>query len=65
MKTRPPSDKVLILAAARLANLPLTAQRAEQLAPIMDDIFQMLDALGQLSLGEAAPACAYQAKWGD
>jgi Asp-tRNA(Asn)/Glu-tRNA(Gln) amidotransferase C subunit len=65
MNARLPSDKALIEAAARLANLPLTAQRAEQLVPVMDDIFQMLDALEQLSLGEAAPAFAYQAKWGD
>jgi Asp-tRNA(Asn)/Glu-tRNA(Gln) amidotransferase C subunit len=48
-----------------LANLPLTAQRAEQLVPVMDDIFQMLDSLEQLSLGEAAPAFAYLAKWKD
>lgn len=65
MTPRQPSDKALIEAAARLANLPLTAQRAEQLVPVMDDIFQMLDALKQLSLGESAPAFAYHANWGD
>lgn len=65
MKPRLPFDTALLEAAARVANLPLTAQRAKQLVPVMDEIFQMLDALKQLSLGEAAPAFAYQAKWED
>lgn len=59
------SDTPLLEAAARLANLPLTTQRAEQLIPVMDEVFQILDALEQLSLGEAAPAFAYQANWGE
>lgn len=60
---RYPSDPALLEAAARLANLPLTPQRAAQLVPAMDGVFQMLDALDQGALGETPPAFAFHAKW--
>jgi len=60
---RPPSDPALLEAAARLANLPLSPERAAQLVPAMDGVFQMLDALDQGALGETAPAFAFRARW--
>ena len=62
--TRVPSDAALLEAAARLANLPLSAQRASELVLAMDGVFALLDALDRHSLGETAPAFAFQAKWG-
>ncbi len=61
---RYPTDVALLQVAARLANLPLPAERAAELVPAMDGVFQLLDALHQGSLGETAPAFAFQAKWG-
>ena len=62
-QSRVPPDAALLEAAARLANLPLSPERAAQLVPAMDGVFQMLDALNQGALGETAPAFAYRAKW--
>lgn len=62
-KSRFPSDAALLEAAARLVNLPLSAERAVQLVPAMDGVFQLLDALDQRTLGETAPAFAFNAKW--
>ncbi len=62
--TRVPTDAALLEAAARLANLPLSAQRARELVPAVDGVFALLDALDRRSLGETAPAFAFQAKWG-
>jgi hypothetical protein len=55
------ADPALLEAAARLAGLALTPQRAAQLVPAMDGVFQMLDALDQGALGDTAPAFAFQA----
>jgi Asp-tRNA(Asn)/Glu-tRNA(Gln) amidotransferase C subunit len=63
-KPRHPADRALLEAAARLANLPLTAERAEQLVGPVDGVFQLLDALHRSPLDEIAPAFAFQAKWG-
>ena len=63
-KTRFPTDAALLEAAARLANLPRPAERAAELVPAMDGVFQLRDALNRGSLGETAPAFAFQAKWG-
>ncbi|NDG40419.1 MAG: hypothetical protein EBY28_13820 [Betaproteobacteria bacterium] len=62
-KPRYPTDPALLEAAARLANLPLTPARAVELAPSMDGVFQLLDALNQAALGETAPAFAFRANW--
>lgn len=64
MTTRVPPDPKLLEDAARLANLPLTPDRAAQLVPAMDGVFRMLDALDQGALGETAPAFAFRATWG-
>ena len=63
LKPRCPTDPALLEAAARLANLPLTPARAEELVPAMDGVFQLLDALNQAALGETAPAFAFRANW--
>lgn len=62
--TRVPVDAALLEAAARLANLPLSARRASDLVPAVDGVFALLDALDRRGLGETAPAFAFQAKWG-
>ena len=62
-KPRCPVDSALLESAARLANLPLSAERAVQLVPAMDGVFQLLDTLDQSSLGETAPAFAFRASW--
>lgn len=63
MALRTPVDPKLLEAAARLANLELTPARAEELVPVMNAIYGLLDTLDQSALGEAAPAFAFQAKW--
>lgn len=62
MSTRA-ADPALLEAAARLAGLSLSSERAEQIAPFMDGVFQWLDALDQSALGETPPAFAYRARW--
>ncbi len=62
-KPRCPTDPALIESAARLASLPLTPARAVELAPAMDGVFQLLDALNQAELGETAPAFSFHAHW--
>ncbi len=56
-------DPPLLEAAARLAGLPLTPERAAQLMPAMEGVFLWLDALDQSTLGETPPAFAYRARW--
>ena len=63
MANRVPTDPDLLQAAARLGNLPLTPARAAELVPVMEGVFGMLDSLDQGSLGETAPACAFNAAW--
>ena len=63
LKPRCSTDPALLEAAARLANLPLTPARAEELVPAMDGVFQLLEALNQAALGEIAPAFAFRANW--
>ena len=62
-QTRLPLGPDLLLAAARLANLPLSQDRVAQLVPVMDVTCQLLDALVQGELGETAPATAFDAAW--
>jgi hypothetical protein len=56
-------DPPLLQAAARLARLPLSDDRAAALLPALDGVFQMLAALDQASLGETAPAFSFKARW--
>lgn len=60
---RLPTDQALVVAAARLADLPLSSERAAQLVPVMDGVFQLLDALDPGTLQETAPASAFRASW--
>jgi len=57
------SDADLLIAAARLADLPMTPERAAQLVPAMNGVLQLLDALNQGALQETAPAFAFRAGW--
>lgn len=61
---RVPPDAALLEAAARLAKLPLSAERAGELVPSVTNVFALLDLLDQRGLGETPPAIAFQAKWG-
>lgn len=65
MTSRSPAEPQLLEAAARLVNLEVTSARAKELVPAASGIFAMLDALDPSTLGEAAPATAFQAKWED
>jgi hypothetical protein len=62
-KSRFPSEPALLESAARLSNLSLSGERAAQLVPAMDGVFQLLDALHQAPLAETAPAFAFKARW--
>lgn len=62
-QSRLPSDPDLLVAAARLASLPLSQERIAQLVPVMDVTCSLLDALAQGGLGETAPATAFDAAW--
>lgn len=62
--TRVPADAALLETAARLAKLPLSAERASELVPAVSNVFALLDLLDQSGLGETPPASAFQAKWG-
>ncbi|MFP5405720.1 MAG: hypothetical protein ACLGHY_05090 [Gammaproteobacteria bacterium] len=63
MSARLPVDPHLLEMAATLANLDLTPVRAKELVPVMTGVFAMLDALDPSTLGETAPAAAFQALW--
>ncbi|MBT3331725.1 MAG: hypothetical protein HOK21_22395 [Rhodospirillaceae bacterium] len=60
---RTPVKKEDIAAMAKAARLDIPEGRAELLVETMDEVFQMLDSLDGVELGETAPAFAYRAKW--
>lgn len=60
---RLPADAALLTGAARLANLPLSDARAQELVPALDGVFQMLAVLDAAELGDTPPAAAYRAQW--
>ncbi len=60
---RSPVTKEEIATLAKAARLDLTEDRTQLLAETMDGIFQLLDSLNGVELGETAPAFAYRAKW--
>ena len=63
MSSRIPTDPKLLEAAARLADLPLSAERIAQLVPAMDGFYALLDPLHRSDPGETAPAFAFRARW--
>ncbi len=52
-----------IAALAKSARLDLSEERIAVQTEVMPGIFQMLDALDEVPVGETAPAFAYRAKW--
>lgn len=60
---RTPLTKEDIAALSKAARLELPKERVEPLAETLDGVFQMLDSLDDVELGETAPAFAYRAKW--
>jgi len=60
---RTPVSKQEIATLAKAARLDLPEDRAQLMAETMDGIFQLLDSLDGVELGETAPAFAYRAKW--
>jgi Asp-tRNA(Asn)/Glu-tRNA(Gln) amidotransferase C subunit len=60
---RVPTDAEIVSILAKHARLDLTPTRAAELAPALDGILELLDALDDVKLGETAPAFAYRAKW--
>jgi len=47
---------------AKAARLDLPEKRRRLVAETMDEIYQILDSLDSVELGESAPAFAYRAK---
>jgi len=60
---RIPPTKQEIATLAKAARLDLPEDRTRLLAETMDGIFQLLDSLDGVDLGETPPAFAYRAKW--
>jgi aspartyl/glutamyl-tRNA(Asn/Gln) amidotransferase C subunit len=60
---RIPVTKEEVAALAKTARLDLAEDRTQLMAETMEGIFQLLDSLDEVELGETAPAFAYRAKW--
>jgi Asp-tRNA(Asn)/Glu-tRNA(Gln) amidotransferase C subunit len=60
---RIPVAKEEIPTLAKAARLDLAEDRTQIVAETMDGIYQLLDSLDGVELGETAPAFAYRAKW--
>lgn len=54
-----------IMTMAEVARLNLPKERFQLQADTLNEIFQMLDIIGNLHLGETVPAFVYKAKWED
>jgi len=63
MKSARSIDKEAVLAMSRQVNLPMQEDRAEELAPFLQNVFNMLDGLDQQELEEITPAFSFKAKW--
>ena len=49
--------------AARHARLDLSPERLETVAPMVNSIYALFDALDEVPLGETPPATAFDARW--
>ena len=49
-----------ISAVAKIAKLPVTPEQAKELGAAMDGIYQLLDRLDAVPLGETAPAFTFK-----
>lgn len=52
-----------LLAAARIARLPLSAERAGVVAPALEGVLQSFDALDAVDLGETSPTNSFDPRW--
>ena len=52
-------------ALAKAARLDLSAERQEVVAPALDGILQLFDALDAVDLGETPPTNSFDARWRD
>ena len=43
--------------------LVLHGARAEAIAPVVEQVFDMLDDLDSVGLGETPPSCSFRANW--
>ena len=50
-------------ALAKTARLDLTEERREAVAPALDGILQLFDALDAVDLGETPPTNSFDARW--
>ena len=62
-RVQPNAKRVRELAAA--ARLELSEKRAASLVPQIEMVQAMTDALGQVELGETAPASPFSARWAE
>lgn len=60
---RCPLNTEEISTLARAARLNLPGERNQLQAEVLNGIFQMLDSLDDVQLGETSPAFSYKAKW--
>lgn len=49
--------------AAKHARLDLSPERLDAVAPMINSIYRMFDALDEVPLGETPPATAFDARW--
>lgn len=56
-------DPAAVAALARVARLPLTAERLAVVAPALAGLYADFDALDALSLGEVPPQAAFDPRW--
>lgn len=54
-----------LLAAAKLARLNLSAERAAVVAPALDGILQSFDLLDEVDVGETPPTNSFDPRWRD
>jgi Asp-tRNA(Asn)/Glu-tRNA(Gln) amidotransferase C subunit len=57
---RVPVSPAEISTVAKIAKLPVTPEQAKELAAAMEGIYQLLDRLDAVPLGETAPAFAFK-----
>ena len=60
---RAPIKVETLEAASEIAHLNLSAERAAWIESTVDAIFELLDSLDKLELGETSPAFGFNPRW--
>lgn len=62
---RPAAIPQQVREMAAKARLALSAERAQALCPVVDQVFASYDSLDQVPLGDTPPASAFKCRWTD